>query len=69
MRNIFKALDGGHLDDALFGSQAGRAPKLDRNAKKETARPVRRSRLLWGSKETVAEPGEGRHTSRSDTSQ
>lgn len=69
MRNIFKALDGGHLDDALFGTRSNGPKSGTRDAKNVSARETRRSRLPWVGKSISVERKESRSAARPDSGQ
>ena len=57
--SIFKALDGGHLDGALFGSHMKGTKKGEQHAQSEPPRLSRRDRLRGGRK-GIAETGRKR---------
>ncbi len=66
MRNIFKALDGGHLDCALFSTQVDKQKDEDKDAHKQTS--LHRRLRLGGRGTRRTEPGENRaRTPRSDS--
>ena len=54
-KSIFSALDGSHLDSALFGSHVSTTKKGDENAKNEPTRFPRRNSLRRRSQNAAAD--------------
>jgi hypothetical protein len=59
---IFNALEGGHLDAALFGADASKAKSVGETARTDKPTLPRRSRLGWRGKTSATERGETRST-------
>ena len=58
IKSIFSALDGNHLDDALFGSHVKKDDRGTKHAKTEPTRISRRRRLGRRRKSDPADRGE-----------
>lgn len=56
-KSIFSALDGSHLDSALFGSHVSKTNKGDKNAQNEQTRVSRRNGLRRGGQNTASDRG------------
>lgn len=66
-KSILSALEGGHLDASLFGSQVTKVNEGDKDAQDEPSRFSRRNRFGGRGKGAAASRGKTGRKTRSDT--